>query len=371
MKRVLFAGGGTGGHLYPALNLAAALEALRDDVEAHFVGAKRGIEARVFPEKGVPHVLLPLEPIRRSKIWQNWRLLLSAVGTMRGLRLVGRRLDPDLVVGTGGYASGPVGVWAVLRGTPLALQEQNSVPGLATRWLSSRARQIHLGFPEARAHLRPGPETEVLALGNPIVPPESVDRGEARRELGLSEDAVVLLVVGGSQGSRAINEALLTAVNRVASGLLERPSGLEVLWSTGPAHEAGVRDRLDVRLRAWVRPLAYIQRMSEALAAADVALSRAGAMGTAELLAWGIPSVLVPLPTAAADHQRHNAEALEVAGAAVHLPESELDSESLWSTLTALLEDAERRTVMAAKARERARPDAARAIAEHLSRLIP
>ncbi|NIP78757.1 MAG: hypothetical protein GWM90_05955, partial [Gemmatimonadetes bacterium] len=157
MKRVVFAGGGTGGHLYPALNLAAALEALRADVQIHFAGAKRGIEARVLPEKGMPHVLLPLEPIRRSRVWQNWRLAASAVGTLRGLRELGRRVDPDLVVGTGGYASGPVGLWAILRGTPLALQEQNSVPGLATRWLSRRARQIHLGFPEAADALAPGP----------------------------------------------------------------------------------------------------------------------------------------------------------------------------------------------------------------------
>lgn len=370
MKRVVFAGGGTGGHLYPALNLAAALRALRSDVETHFVGAKRGIEARVLPEKGVPHMLLPLEPLRRDRVWQNWRLLLSLLGTLRGLRVMEKRLRPDLVVGTGGYASGPVGLWAWLRGIPLALQEQNSFPGLTTRWLSRRARQVHLGFPEAEQYLQPGPDTEVFALGNPIRAPEPVDRTEARRSFGLSEDATVLLVVGGSQGARAINGALLEAVNRVASGALERPAGLEILWSTGPTHEPHVREWLDVRLGSWVHAVGYIERMADALGAADMAVSRAGAMATAELAAWGVPAILVPLPTAAADHQRQNAEALAAAGAAAQLPESELTPDRLWSQVVALVGDADARATMARKARDRARPDAAAAIAEHLSRLI-
>lgn len=370
MKNVVFAGGGTGGHLYPALNLAMALRSLRQDVEPYFVGAKRGIEARILPERGVPHVLLPLEPLRREKIWQNWRLAVSTVGTFRGLWAMQRRMHPDLVVCTGGYAAGPVGFWASLLGTPLALQEQNSFPGLATRWLSRRARQVHLGFPEAAEHLTPGPTTEVYSLGNPIEAPEAMDRAEARRSYSLSEDATVLLVVGGSQGAKGINDALLEALNRVAAGAMERPTGLEVLWSTGEAHEGHVQEWLDVRLRTWVHTVGYIQRMPEALASADLAISRAGAMGTAELAAWGVPAILVPLPTAAAEHQRYNAEALAAAGAAVHVPEAELTPERLWSEVTALAGDAEARMAMTERAQARSRPDAAAAIAEHLSRLI-
>ncbi|MEJ2185020.1 MAG: undecaprenyldiphospho-muramoylpentapeptide beta-N-acetylglucosaminyltransferase [Gemmatimonadota bacterium] len=371
MKRVLLAGGGTGGHLYPALNLASALEAM-GGVDCHFVGARRGVEARVLPEREVAYTLLSIEPIRRDRVWQNWRLAPSAVATTTGLWRLGRRFRPDLVVGTGGYASGPAGFWAVVKGVPLALQEQNSYPGLTTRWLSRWARQVHLGFPEARSRLEPGPSTEIFEYGNPIRPPEpDLDRIGARRTFDLAEDAVVLLVVGGSQGARSINEAMAGALERVAEGALPRPEGLEILWSTGPAHHDAMRARLEAAsVTDWVHTLAYIDWMPGALAAADLAVSRAGAMGTAELAAWGVPAILVPLRTAAADHQRHNAQALERVGAAICLLESDLTPERLWDAVVMLAGDPERRLAMAEFAKDRARPDAAAATARELMRLM-
>src|SRR5690606_36609472 len=186
MSAVLFAGGGTGGHLYPALALAEAMKRERADLVVYFVGARRGVEARVLPKQGVPHVLLPFEPLRRDRVWQNWRLVPSAFRSAAGLARLFRRVKPDLVVGTGGYASGPACAWAVLAGVPMALQEQNAWPGLTTRWLSRWARQVHLGFPEAAARLKPGRRTEVFALGNPIRPPDpTLDRRECRRRFGL------------------------------------------------------------------------------------------------------------------------------------------------------------------------------------------
>lgn len=369
---VIFAGGGTGGHLYPALNIAAAMQELRPDLSTTFVGARRGVEARVLPEKGVDHVLLPLEPIRRDRVWQNWRLVPSMTRAGVGLSRLMIRTRPSLVVGTGGYASGPACGWALLVGVPIALQEQNSFPGLTTRWLSRFARQVHLGFPEAAQRLNPGKHTAVTDHGNPIQPPDTgVHRSEARRAFGLGADATVLLVVGGSQGARAVNEALLGALERVASGDADRPAGLEILWATGPTHIDGLRSRLEpLDLRAWVHPVGYINEMAKALAAADLAVSRAGAMGTAELMAWGIPSVLVPLPTAAADHQTHNARALEEHGAAVALVESELTPARLWSDVAALAVDDSRRERMAERARDRARPEAARRIAGDLLRIV-
>lgn len=373
MTRVVFAGGGTGGHLYPALALADAMRRERGDVEPFFVGAERGVEARVLPEKGVDHVLLPIEPIYRDRIWRNIRLVSSLGGTVSELSSVFDRLRPALVVGTGGYASGPACGWALIKGVPVALQEQNSYPGLTTRWLSRWARQIHLGFPEAEQYLSPSRKTRVFALGNPIQPPDrSIDRAEARRSFALDPGATVVLVVGGSQGARAINGALTEAVERVRAGTLPAPpEGLQILWATGPTHIEGVQERLRAAgSPAWVHAVGYIDRMPEALASADIAVSRAGAMGTAELLAWGIPALLVPLPTAAANHQVHNAEALAKAGAAVSLPESQLTPERLWSELRSLAGDAERRDRMAERARERARPDAAQAIAQRLLALV-
>lgn len=368
MSRFLFAGGGTGGHLYPALALADAVRAERPDVEVHFVGARRGVEARVLPEKGVAHTLLPLEPIRRDRIWQNWRLLPTLARSGAGLNRLFRTFRPRLVVGTGGYASGPAGLWALLCGVPLALQEQNSYPGLTTRWLSRRARQVHLGFPEAERYLRPGPRTRIFTLGNPIRPPEPApDRAAARRAFGLDPEGVVVLVVGGSQGARALNQALLGALERIAAGTLPAPpAGVQLLWATGPAHIDAVRRRLEPLGLGWVHAIGYIHDMPRALAGADLAVSRAGAMATAELLAWGIPALLVPLPTAAANHQVHNAHALADAGAAVFLAEPDATPERLWQELRALLVDDARRAAMAARARERARPDAARQIAREL-----
>jgi UDP-N-acetylglucosamine--N-acetylmuramyl-(pentapeptide) pyrophosphoryl-undecaprenol N-acetylglucosamine transferase len=372
MKNVIFAGGGTGGHLYPALALAEALQELDPEVRVHYVGAKRGVEARVLPEKGVDHTLLPMRGFQRSNLVDNWRLVPALSGTFWGLFRLFRRLRPVLVVGTGGYASGPAGMWAVATGVPLALQEQNSHAGAVTRLLSRRAQQVHLGFPEAASQLKTGPKTTVLSLGNPIRPPDTtIDRAASRRRFNLSEDAVVLLVVGGSQGALAVNEALLGALERVARGeLAGRPEKLEILWATGPAHIDGIRARLDPLGLQWVHAHGYIDAMPEALAATDVAVSRAGAMATAELLAWGRPMILVPLPTAAADHQTHNARALQEAGAAVMMVESELTPERVWTDVLSLTGDAERRMAMEQAARQRAQPQAAREIARHLHSLM-
>lgn len=370
--RILFAGGGTGGHLYPALALAEAFQRRDPANQVYFVGAQRGVEARVLPERGVPHTLLPAEPIRRSQPWQNWRLVPALGRSVRGLRRVFREFAPDLVVGTGGYASGPVAAWALLNRVPVALQEQNSYPGFTTRLLARRARQVHLAFPEAEEHLKPGTKTEILYNGNPIRPPDrSLERGSARERFGLG-DGPVVLVVGGSQGSRAINEALLAELRGVVAGRLQaRPDGLEILWATGPAHHESISARLsELDVGDWVKVVPYIQEMPAALASAELALSRAGAMALAELCAWGIPSILIPLPTAAANHQHHNAVALADAGAAVLVPEKELGSGRLWGELVRLAGDPERRAALAENARKRGHPDAAAEIVDDLYRLL-
>ena len=370
--RVLFAGGGTGGHLYPALNLAAAFQRLDPRTEVHFIGARRGVESRVLPEKGVAHTLLPLEPIRRAKPWQNWRLLPSLWHSVAGLGKVFREFRPNLVVGTGGYASGPAVVYAWRKGVPVGLQEQNSYPGIVTRAMAKRARQLHLAFPEARRYLKPGPRTEIFEFGNPIAPPDfAIDRAEARGRFGLG-GGTVCLVVGGSQGARAVNEALLADLRGVAEGRLEAPpAGFEVLWATGPAHFDGIQQRLGEMGRpAWVKPMAYIQDMPGALASADFAVSRAGAMSIAELSAWGVPAIFVPLPTAAANHQHHNAVALAEAGAAVLVPETDLAGGRLWSEMLSISKNATRRASLSARARERGQPDAADRIVAELARLI-
>jgi UDP-N-acetylglucosamine--N-acetylmuramyl-(pentapeptide) pyrophosphoryl-undecaprenol N-acetylglucosamine transferase len=369
--RVLFAGGGTGGHLYPALALGDAFKRLDPAAEVFFVGALRGVEARVLPEKGVPHRLLPLEPIRRAKPWQNWRLVPAMAQSFGGLGHIFRTFRPNLVVGTGGYASGPAVAFALMRGVPAAVQEQNSYPGVVSRLVAGRVRQIHLAFPEARRYLKPGKRTEVFEFGNPIRPPDfSVDRTAARARFGLG-GGTVGLVVGGSQGARAVNEALLADLRGVVERRAPTAPDFEILWATGTGNFDRVQSALaDLGSPAWVKALPYIEDMPSALASADFAISRAGAMSSAELCAWGVPMILVPLPTAAANHQYHNAVALAEAGAAVMVEEKELGGGRLWREMMTLVNEPGKRAALAARAKERGQPHAADLIVAQLAKLV-
>lgn len=352
---VFIAGGGTGGHLMPALALAAELRRSQPEVEPFLVGAERGVEARVLPTRDFRHALLPMEPIYRRTWWRNvrWPLVL---GQLTGrLRQLFREEQPVAVLGTGGYASGPVVWWGSRRGLPTAIQEQNAFPGLATRLLAHRVRHVYLGVPEARRLLTPGSSTELFETGNPIAPPEPGRRTSAMRRLGLDPSRPVLLVTGGSQGSLAIN--------RSVARWLEQRSAEEqvwqVLWIAGRTtyQEFSAAGHLDgVVVRDFQDP------MADAYAVADLVISRAGMMTVAELCAWGLPAILVPLPTAASDHQTHNARVLDAAGAACMLLQSTMEREGLGPALASLLTDRSRREQMAAAARARGRPDAARDI---------
>ncbi len=368
---VVFSGGGTGGHLYPALALADALVALRPDVRPFFVGASRGVEADILPRRGVEHALLPVEGFARGAGVAGVRALPGLGASLVRVAALFRSLRPEAVVVTGGYAGGPAGIVAGAWRAPLVLQEQNAVPGVTTRLLSRWARQIHVAFPEALDRLPRRTRARARVSGNPVRPAPALDRARARSTFGLPERGLVLLVVGGSQGARALNRTVLEAVGSVSKGDLPPVEGLSILWSTGPRHHADVTSALEAAgAPAWVRAIPYIDDMPAALTAADLAVSRAGAMGTAELLNHRLPAVLVPLPTAAADHQTRNAQALAEAGAAILAPEAELTGATLWSHVVRLASDGAARAAMAAAAERRARPEAAREIARDIATLL-
>ncbi len=361
--KVFFAGGGTGGHLYPGLAIARALKKLDPSVEPFFIGARRGIERDVLPESEFPFELLDLHPLYRARVWENWRTGRGALSAWKRIGQLVREHDPACVVGTGGYAAGLALAYAAAHRIPSVLQEQNTFPGLTMRFFSRFARQIHLGFPEAAALLKPGSTTRIFDSGNPIepLPVDAGDRRHGRATWGFpDDDGKVLLVYGGSQGSVAINEATAGWLHR---GIAE---GLYVIWATG----RGSFDRYShfESERVKVRP--YIAPMTDAYRTADMSVSRAGAMATAELLSWGIPMLLVPLPTAAADHQSANARALSAAGAAVLLPQSALSSESLAGAVNDSLSDPAKLESMRAKGLSRARPIAAQEIARHIYELL-
>ena len=333
----------------PALAVATALRQAHPVWRVALVGAERGIEARLLPSRDFPFTLLAAEPIYRRQWWKNlrWPFLIPGL-----LRQVDRLLDeerPGFVLGTGGYAAGPV-VWrAARRGMRTAMLELNAFPGLAVRWLAKSVDEIWLGSPEARAHLKPGRRTEILDTGVPITPPDPAIRPEAMLRFGLDPARLVLLITGGSQGALALNQVV---AEWLQSGGAER---LQVLWSTGTASHA--------RFAALHRPPAvqvfeFLDPIAPGYAVADLALTRAGMMTVAELCAWGIPAILVPLPTAAADHQTPNAQAMATAGAAIHLPQHELSVARLTELLDRLRSDAPRREAMRSAAVGRARPNA-------------
>jgi len=386
--RFLFAGGGTGGHLYPALNVAAALERLEPRVECLFLGSERGIEARVLPGSGVDYHLLPLQPLYRQRPWRNWRLVWTAPSVVSGVASAFRGFAPHVAVGTGGYVSGPALAWALWKGIPTAIQEQNATPGIVTRLLAPRVDQLHLGYPEAARRLKPGRKTAVHAFGNPVAPPGTGPAAPFPWPQGR-----VLLVVGGSQGARAINRALLedletwagpgTAVANESGPRARRgpgvgsaaapapvspwPEDLSLVWIAGRDHAEAVAERA-ARL-PWtdrIRVVPFIEDLGRQLDRVTLAISRSGAMLVAEVCAAGCPAVLVPLPTAAAGHQLANARALENAGAAVVREESALARGGLWRTCLDLLGRPERLAAMARAARERGRPEAALDIARAL-----
>jgi len=364
VPRVLFAGGGTGGHLYPGLAIARALKQVHPDVEPFFIGAKRGIERDILPTTEFPHVLLDLHPLYRSKVWNNWKTVRGASGSWRQLTRLAHEKAPAAVVGTGGYASGLALAYAAVHRIPYALQEQNSYPGLTMRFFSRWAREVYLGYPEAARYLKPAKASALIDTGNPIEPPprDRPPRDAARRLWGLPPlGGRVLLVFGGSQGARAINAAV---AEWLRAG--QRPTDLYVIWATGK----GTYDEFASLATDGVIVRPYIAPMRDAYAAADLAVARAGAMGTAEMCAWGIPAILVPLPTAAADHQSVNARTLAAADAAIYIPQSDFTANRLGATLGELLGQPAELGRLSQRAAARARPNAAVDIARRIAAMI-
>ncbi len=361
MTTVLLAGGGTGGHLMPALAIADAIAARHPEWRLLFAGAERGIEAKVLPERGVAHRLFPFEPIHRRAWWRNGKWPLLAIRLIRAVDAMLDEERPDLVLGTGGYVSGPV-VWrAARRGIPTAILELDVRPGLATRALASRVDEIWLAVPDAMSSLSSAASSKVVVTGAPIVPPDPSRRAAARATFGLREDHPVVVVTGGSQGSRAINQLI---AEWVAQGGAD---GAQLVWATGRLTHA---EFAHLHAPPGITVVPFLDPMADAWALADLCVERAGMMTLSELCAWGIPSVLIPLPTAAQDHQTPNAHAMADAGAAIALRQEGLTAAGLGHELTQLLQDDARRRAMGEAARRRGHADGAARIAGRVEALI-
>jgi UDP-N-acetylglucosamine--N-acetylmuramyl-(pentapeptide) pyrophosphoryl-undecaprenol N-acetylglucosamine transferase len=361
--RVLIAGGGTGGHLFPGIALAEQIVAAGGEVR--FVGTERGIEARVVPEQGYELELIEVSGIKGRGIKGLIAGLLRLPRAWLQSRRIIRRFNPDVVVGVGGYASGPIVATASLMRRPTAILEQNSVPGITNRILGKLVRRVFATFPDPRGHF---PARKLALLGNPIRA-ELVDRLEQAREQvgGEGQHPPRLFVFGGSQGARALNSALIES----AAALAEALPGLEIWHQTGTSELERVREGYAAAGLGppRVRVVPFIKDMTEPYAWCDLVVCRAGATSLSELAAVGCPALLVPFPHATDDHQTHNTASLVAAGAAVMIAEHELGDARLVGEVTALLGDRDKLADMRTKMLGAAKPHAAADIHQALVEL--
>jgi UDP-N-acetylglucosamine--N-acetylmuramyl-(pentapeptide) pyrophosphoryl-undecaprenol N-acetylglucosamine transferase len=354
--RVAIAGGGTGGHVFPALALAEELSRGDDPCELLFVGSAGGLEEKLVPPAGHRLVLLRVGRLKGADARSRLRTLSSLPAAV--LRAASHLADfsPDAVVGVGGFASGPVVIAAALARRPIVLLEQNSIPGVTNRVLSRLADRVVVAFERSARYL---PRGRAVLLGNPV----RRDFLEARalKEAGRGGGGAGrrLLVLGGSQGARALNELATRALPEVAARLAASGIGLEVVHQSGAADAAWVEASYrEAGLAAEVHP--FISEMAPALSRADLVLGRAGATTIAELSVVGVPAFFVPYPFAADDHQAENAATLARSGCALWERQGALNPGGIAATLSELLADGGRLDEMAEKMRAAALPDAAR-----------
>lgn len=364
--RFVVTGGGTGGHIYPALAVAEGLREALPTADVLYIGSATGLEEDIVQRAGVAFAAVPAAGMAGKSAFVRLKGAFTLLrGTLRALRLL-HRFRPAAVVGTGGYVSAPVVFAAHLLSIPVALQEQNALPGAANRLLSRYAQFVLLPFGEAKPHFAHHPGVRVT--GNPVRREVmEATRAAGRAALGLPDAASVLFVFGGSRGAANIHAAMADALPQ----LLARPT-LHVLYITGEAYADEVRQSLASRGIAdnpRLRVMPYAHNVAELLAAADLAVVRAGAMTVAELAVRGLPSIVVPSPNVVNDHQTYNARILSDAGAAVLMADNDLTGDTLVAALAPLLDDNARLAKMAAAAKTVAKPDALQNIVAYVLEL--
>ena len=362
--RIIVSGGGTGGHIYPALTLVRAIQRKQPAAEFLYVGTRDGLEADIIPRENIPFETVNIRGFKRSLSPENLLRGAQAFGGVVKAMGIVRRFRPDAAVGTGGYVCGPILLASSLMGVPTLVQEQNVVPGITNKLLSRFASCVAVGMKDALALF---PQKKTVFTGNPIRREVLVARrSEGLKRFGLDRTRRTVLVSGGSRGAQSINRAMIGVLAHYAGR-----DGVQILHVTGKDGYEDVKARLSeagVDLKAagnlFVEP--YLYDMPQALACADLAVFRAGAIGIAELMARGVPSILVPYPHAAANHQEFNARAAATAGASRMILDRELTSERLLSTMAELLSEEAKLKRMAKAAKHLGKPEAADEIADRI-----
>lgn len=357
--RYLISGGGTGGHIFPAVSIANALKELDPEAEILFVGALGRMEMERVPQAGYKIVGLPVRGFNRSKPWKNVSVLVDLAKSIRQVKKIIREFRPDVGVGVGGYASGAA-MWAAAQmGIPILLQEQNGFAGVTNKILKDKASKICVAYEGMEKFF---PADKIILTGNPVR--QNLLKGERRKEKGERN----LLVIGGSLGARTINEAILAGLPQLLD------AGIHVVWQTGKVYYENILQQvsaLSLEGRGGERLLEifdFLSDMPDRYAQADLVISRAGASSISELCLLGKPAILVPSPNVAEDHQTHNAMALVNKDAAVLVRDAEA-ADKLVSTALDLIRDDKRLETLHTNILKLAQADSAKRIAEEVIRL--
>ncbi len=362
-KRILISGGGTGGHIFPALAIANALRRRDPSVEILFVGACGRMEMERVPAAGYRIEGLPVAGFDRKRVWRNFGVVAKLMRSMMRARKILSRFKPDIAVGVGGYASGPMLKAAQRRGIPILLQEQNSYAGVTNKLLAKKAGAICVAYDGMERFF---PAEAIVKTGNPvrkeIADSRSIDPAEAKRRLGFDPERPLVLVVGGSLGARTINDSIAAGLNRLTAG-----GANQVLWQTGKLYSSECEEV--ARGKEGVIATAFVADMASAYSAADLVISRAGAGTISELQLTGKAAILVPSPNVAEDHQRKNAMALVECGAAVMVPDDEARTRLVDEAL-ALMADPAKRASLAENAASMALRDSDDRIVDRIFQLL-
>ncbi|WP_213951719.1 undecaprenyldiphospho-muramoylpentapeptide beta-N-acetylglucosaminyltransferase [Tepidanaerobacter syntrophicus] len=367
-KKFIFAGGGTGGHIYPAIAIASGLKRKYPDSDILFIGTGKQLEKDIVEEVGFPLKIIHAKGFERKLSIDTLRslhqLILGAADSIKILK----EEKPDLVIGTGGYTAGPVVFFASLMGIPCAIHEQNVIPGVTNKILSRFAKKIFISFPESANYF---PKNKVILAGNPVRPEITKGtRREALEKFGLSPNMPTVLSFGGSQGAMSLNNAIYYVIKT-----LIKSKEFQLIHVTGKNNynkimQSLMDDKIDLGSASHIVIKPYINDMENAYAAADLIISRAGALTIAELSACGKPAILIPLPSAANRHQDFNAALMEKNGAAIVIYEKDLTGEKLYKSICNIIFDKECLLKMSASSKKLARSNALDTILQEIEKLL-
>ena len=361
-KRIIISGGGTGGHIFPAIAIANALKRLAPDAVLLFVGANGKMEMEKVPAAGYEIVGLDIQGINRTSLWKNLALPFKLYKSIRKAHQIIRDFKPDVAVGVGGYASGPLLHAAARTGVPCLIQEQNSYAGITNKRLAKKADKVCVAFDGMDRFF---PRDKILFTGNPIrrdAVTIAHKRAEALASLGLSADKKTILLTGGSLGARTLNESMQNGLDRLVA------ADVQLIWQCGAYYYDSLSGALDPKYNEYVKLTAFLQRMDFAYAAADIIIARAGAGTIAELCVVAKPTILVPSPNVAEDHQTKNAQALVNKTAALMVSDAEAP-QKLIDTALDLLNNQQQSEMLCANLKEMAILDADDVIAREVLRL--